>query len=273
MKQFINAKEAAVTEALNGVLRVAEGKLARLDGYPHIKVVVRTDWDKSKVALVSGGGSGHEPSHAGFVGRGMLTAAVCGEVFASPSVDAVLAGILAVTGPSGCLLIVKNYTGDRLNFGLAAERTRAFGLKVAMVIVDDDIALPGLAQSRGLAGTLFVHKIAGAMAEQGASLDVIAQTARDVIENAVSIGMSLDTCSVPGSPKENRIADGKAGLGLGIHGEPGVEQVDFVSARQAMGLMVEHLLSHVGDRSYVAILNNLGSATPLEMSWLVEELM
>jgi ATP-dependent dihydroxyacetone kinase len=273
VKQFINAKEAVVTEALNGVLRVAEGKLARLDGYPHIKVVVRTDWDKSKVALVSGGGSGHEPSHAGFVGRGMLTAAVCGEVFASPSVDAVLAGILAVTGPSGCLLIVKNYTGDRLNFGLAVERARAFGLKVEMVIVDDDIALPGLAQSRGLAGTLFVHKIAGAMAEQGASLDDIAQTARDVIANAVSIGMSLDTCSVPGSPKENRIADGKAELGLGIHGEPGVEQVDFVSARQAMGLMVEHLLPHVGDRSYVAILNNLGSATPLEMSLLVEELV
>jgi triose/dihydroxyacetone kinase / FAD-AMP lyase (cyclizing) len=137
----------------------------------------RTDWDRSKVALVSGGGSGHEPSHAGFVGQGMLTAAVCGEVFASPSVDAVLAGILAVTGKAGCLLIVKNYTGDRLNFGLAAERARALRLKVSMVIVDDDVALPDLPQARGVAGTLFVHKIAGALAEQGADLDTVTAAA------------------------------------------------------------------------------------------------
>ena len=124
MKQFINTKETVVTDAIDGLLVVAQGRLARLDGFPHIKVVVRTDWNRSKVALVSGGGSGHEPSHAGFVGKGMLTAAVCGDVFASPSVDAVLAAILTVTGPAGCLLIVKNYTGDRLNFGLAAERAR-----------------------------------------------------------------------------------------------------------------------------------------------------
>ena len=125
MKQFINDKETLVTNAIDGVIASSGGSLTRLDGFPHIKVVVRTDWDKSKVALVSGGGSGHEPAHAGFVGEGMLTAAVCGDIFASPSLDAVLAGILAVTGKAGCLLIVKNYTGDRLNFGLAAERARA----------------------------------------------------------------------------------------------------------------------------------------------------
>jgi dihydroxyacetone kinase len=106
MAQFINTKETLVTEAIDGVLRTAKGRLARLDGYPHIKVLVRKDWDKSRVALVSGGGSGHEPAHVGFVGQGMLSAAVCGDVFASPSVDAVLAGILAVSGPEGCLLIV-----------------------------------------------------------------------------------------------------------------------------------------------------------------------
>ncbi len=136
MTHFMNKKEDMVTEAIDGAIAASGGALARLDGYPHIRVVVRSDWDKSSVALVSGGGSGHEPAHAGFVGQGMLTAAVCGDVFASPSVDAVLAGILAVTGPAGCLLIVKNYTGDRLNFGLAAERARAFGLNVSMVIVD-----------------------------------------------------------------------------------------------------------------------------------------
>jgi ATP-dependent dihydroxyacetone kinase len=272
MKQFMNRKETLVTEAIDGLVRTSGGRLARLDGYPHIKVVVRTDWDRSKVAIVSGGGSGHEPSHAGFVGRGMLTAAVCGDVFASPSVDAVLAGILAVTGKAGCLLIVKNYTGDRLNFGLAAERARAFGLKVEMVIVDDDVALPDLQQARGVAGTLFVHKIAGALAEQGAGLAEVAAAARRVIERVVSIGMSLDTCTVPGSPKEERIAPGKAELGLGIHGEAGVEQVDFEGARAAMAMVAERLAPHAGEGEHVALLNNLGGATHLEMAVLTEEL-
>lgn len=272
MKQFMNTKETLVTEAIDGLVRTSGGKLARLDGYPHIRVVVRADWDRSKVALVSGGGSGHEPSHAGFVGQGLLTAAVCGDVFASPSVDAVLAGILAVTGKAGCLLIVKNYTGDRLNFGLAAERARAFGLKVEMVIVDDDVALPDLPQARGVAGTLFVHKIAGALADQGADLETVAKAARKVIGGAISIGMSLDTCTVPGSPKEDRIGAGKAELGLGIHGEAGVEQVDFAGARAAMAMVVDRLAPHARAGDHVALLNNLGGTTPLEMSVLVEEL-
>ncbi|MFN3615822.1 MAG: dihydroxyacetone kinase subunit DhaK, partial [Rubrimonas sp.] len=272
MKQFINSKDALVTEALDGTIRAAGGRLARLDGYPHIKVVLRADWDRGKVALVSGGGSGHEPSHAGFVGRGMLTAAVCGEVFASPSVDAVLAGILAVTGKAGCLLIVKNYTGDRLNFGLAAERARAFGHRVEMVVVDDDVALPDLPQPRGVAGTLFVHKIAGALAEQGADLDAVAEAARRAIRGAISIGMSLDTCTVPGAAREARIGPGKAELGLGIHGEPGVEQVDFEGARAAMAMVVDRLRPHLGAGRHAALLNNLGGATPLEMAVLTEEL-
>ena len=272
MKQFMNTREALVTEAIDGLLRASGARLARLDGYPHIRVVVRTDWDRSRVALVSGGGSGHEPSHAGFVGQGMLTAAVCGDVFASPSVDAVLAGILAVTGKAGCLLIVKNYTGDRLNFGLAAERARAFGFKVSMVIVDDDVALPDLPQARGVAGTLFVHKIAGAMAEAGADLDTITAAAQGVIRGAISIGMSLDTCTVPGSPKEDRIGLGKAELGLGIHGEAGVEQVDFGGAREAIDMVAGRLGPHMGPGDHVALLNNLGGTTPLEMSVLAEEL-
>ena len=273
MKHFINTKETLVQEAIDGLLRTAGGRLARLDGYPHIKVVVRTDWDKSRVALVSGGGSGHEPSHAGFVGQGMLTAAVCGEIFASPSVDAVLAGILAVTGQAGCLLIVKNYTGDRLNFGLAAERARAQGVKVNMVIVDDDIALPDLPQSRGLAGTLFVHKIAGALADQGADLDSVTKAAERVIKGAASIGMSLETCTIPGSPREDRVGVGKAELGLGIHGEAGIEQVDYSGARDAMQMVVDRLAPNIGTGPHVALLNNLGGATPLEMAVLAEELV
>jgi ATP-dependent dihydroxyacetone kinase len=272
VNQFFNLKEDLVTDAIDGVLEVSGGKLARLDGYPHIKVVMRADWDKSGVALISGGGSGHEPAHAGFVGRGMLTAAVCGDVFASPTVDAVLAGILAVTGKEGCLLIVKNYTGDRLNFGLAAERARAFGLKVEVVVVDDDIALPDLPQPRGVAGTLFVHKIAGAAAETGESLDAVADTARAVIDSVASIGMSLDTCTVPGSEKEDRIAAGMAELGLGIHGEAGAQQVPFETAKSAMDMVLGRLTPTISNGSFVALLNNLGSTTPLEMSVLANEL-
>ena len=273
MAQFMNKKENLVTEAVDGVVTVSGGKLARLDGYPNIRVVLRNDWDKSKVALVSGGGSGHEPAHAGFVGEGMLTAAVCGDVFASPSVDAVLAGILAVTGPAGCLLIVKNYTGDRLNFGLAAERARAFGLNVEMVIVDDDIALPDLPQARGVAGTLFVHKIAGALAEQGSDLETIAAAAQKVVSGLHSIGMSLDTCTVPGSSKEDRIPIGMAELGLGIHGEAGVEQVAYEGAQKAIAAVADKLSANMEDGPYIALVNNLGGTSVLEMAVLLYELM
>jgi triose/dihydroxyacetone kinase / FAD-AMP lyase (cyclizing) len=273
MAQFINKREDVVTEAIDGVLAFSGGALTRLDGYPHIRVVLRSDWDKSKVAIVSGGGSGHEPAHVGFVGEGMLTAAVCGDVFASPSVDAVLAGILAVTGPAGCLLIVKNYTGDRLNFGLAAERARAFGLNVSMVIIGDDIALPELPQARGVAGTLFVHKVAGALAERGADLETVTTAAKRVIARTHTIGMSLDTCRVPGSPKEDRIPEGKAELGLGIHGEAGVEQIDFAGARASVATMAERLAAVMDEGPHVALINNLGGASVLEMSVLAHDLL
>lgn len=273
MKQFINSREKVVTEAIDGLLSTAEGRLGRLDSFPHIKVVVRTDWDKSRVALVSGGGSGHEPSHVGFVGEGMLSAAVCGEIFASPSVDAVLAGILAVTGNPGCLLIVKNYTGDRLNFGLAAERARALGYKVRMVVVGDDVALPDLPQPRGVAGTLFIHKIAGAMAANGAGLDEIAEEAERIASQIFSIGMSLDTCTIPGFQKEERIGSGMAELGLGIHGEPGIEQVQFSTAAEAVELVTDRLEPHTNSEPVIALLNNLGGCTPLEMGVLANALI
>ena len=272
MTQFINSRENAVTDAIDGLIRASGGALARLDGFPHIKVVVRNDWDKSKVAIVCGGGSGHEPSHAGFVGRGMLTAAVCGDIFASPSVDAVLAGILAVTGDAGCLLVLKNYTGDRLNFGLAAERARAMGHKVNMLIVGDDIALPDLAQPRGLAGTLLVNKVAGALAESGASLDEVTKAAQKISEGSMTIGLSLDTCTIPGTPKEDRIAEGRAELGLGIHNEPGVEQISYETADSAIAAVTAKLAPMMGDTPHVALLNNLGGASVLEMSVLANAL-
>ncbi|WP_174803447.1 dihydroxyacetone kinase subunit DhaK [Martelella limonii] len=272
MAQFINAKTDIIQDAINGLVAASGGRLARLDGYPFTRVVVRSDWDKEKVAIISGGGSGHEPAHAGYVGEGMLTAAICGDVFASPSVDAVLAGIRAVTGAAGCLLIVKNYTGDRLNFGLAAARARESGLKVNMVIVGDDIAIPDLKQPRGVAGTLFVHKIAGATAESGRDLDVVTAAAQRAADQVFSIGMSLSTCTMPGGAREDRLAEGEIELGLGIHGEPGAETLPFETASKALSSAIERLTPHLEAPHYVAMLNNLGGTTALEMSILVETL-
>ena len=273
MPHFINNIRNIVTEAIDGLIAGSGGRLTRLDGYPHIRVVLRSDWDKTRVALVSGGGSGHEPAHAGFVGEGMLTAAVCGDIFASPSVDAVLAAILAVTGPAGCVLIVKNYTGDRLNFGLAAERARSLGLKVEVVIVGDDISLPDMPQPRGVAGALFVHKIAGALAERGSDLTRVAGAARRVASEVKSFGMSLDTCTIPGSPKEDRIPKGKMEFGLGIHGEPGVGQAHFESAQTAISTLADRLAEFAADEPHVALVNNLGGTSCLEMSVIVNGLI
>jgi ATP-dependent dihydroxyacetone kinase len=275
MAQFINAKETLVMEAIDGSLRASGGSArARLDGYPHIKVVVRTDHNSKRVAIISGGGSGHEPAHAGFVGKGLLTAAVCGEVFASPSVDAVFAAIMAVTGKAGCLLVFKNYTGDRLNFGLAAEKARALGKKVEVVVMRDDVSLPGLAQPRGIAGVMFIHKIAGYLAEKGESLTVVAAAARKVAESTISLGISLNSCTLPGIGREDRVPDGKAEVGLGIHGEPGVELVTFTGAKQAADTLMDVLKKHTKKAGrYALLLNNLGATTPLEMCVIANEIL
>ena len=199
---------------------------------------------------------------------GMLTAAVSGEIFASPSVAAVLAGIRAVTGPAGCLLIVKNYTGDRLNFGLAAERARAEGLAVEMVIVADDIALPDLAQPRGVAGTLFVHKIAGHLAEHGRAAG--RGRRRGARRRRATSARSACRCPPapsPASRHEARMGETEAELGLGIHGEPGVERIPLADAD---ALVARHGRPPAGDAAaggadHALILNNLGAVPPIEM--------
>ncbi len=272
MKHFLNERDTIVTEALDALVQLGEGKLARLDGYPAIKVVVRADWDRSKVAVVSGGGSGHEPAHAGFVGEGLLTAAVCGEIFASPSVDAVLAAILAVTGDAGCLLVVKNYTGDRLNFGLAAERARALGVEVEMVIVADDIAIPDAPRPRGVAGTLFVHKVAGDAARAGASLAEVKAIAERVATSVRSLGVSLSSCTIPGQSAEERMGPEEVELGLGIHGEPGVEKIAYEPIRELARVLATRLdaaltAASVAPEAPLALLvNDLGGVPPIEMA-------
>ncbi|WP_267421302.1 dihydroxyacetone kinase subunit DhaK [Methylobacterium sp. GC_Met_2] len=273
MAHFIDARATLVNDALDGLIAASGGRLARLDGDPGIRVVLRAELNSSKVAVVSGGGSGHEPAHAGFVGPGMLSAAVCGDVFASPSVDAVLAGILAVTGPAGCLLVVKNYAGDRLNFGLAAERARALGHRVETVIVSDDIALPDAKQPRGVAGTLFVHKVAGHAAEAGVPLEDVAALARRAAEAAKSLGIAVSTCTIPGSPRSERLEEGQAELGLGIHGEPGVERIALPPAGELALMMAERLSGTVTGDRLALLVNNLGSTSALEMQILTRAVL
>ncbi|XP_030938625.1 putative 3,4-dihydroxy-2-butanone kinase [Quercus lobata] len=273
-KKLINDPNDVVTEFIEGLVETYPG-LQYLDGFPEVKVVLRADVSSAaydKVAIISGGGSGHEPAHAGYVGEGMLTAAICGDVFASPPVDSILAGIRAVTGSMGCLLIVKNYTGDRLNFGLAAEQAKSEGYKVETVIVGDDCALPpprGIAGRRGLAGTILVHKVAGAAAAAGLSLADVAAEAKCASEMVGTMGVALSVCTLPGQVTSDRLGPGKMELGLGIHGEPGAAMADI----QPVDVVVSHVLNQIlsPETNYVPItrgnrvvlmINGLG-ATPI----------
>ncbi|GAV58959.1 Dak1 domain-containing protein/Dak2 domain-containing protein [Cephalotus follicularis] len=273
-KKLLNNPSDVVTEFIEGLVETYPA-LQRLDGFPEVKVVLRADVSGAtydKVAVISGGGSGHEPAHAGFVGEGMLTAAICGDVFASPQVDSILAGIRAVTGPMGCLLIVKNYTGDRLNFGLAAEQAKSEGYKVEIVIVGDDCALPpprGIAGRRGLAGTILVHKVAGAAAAAGLSLAEVAAEAKRASEMVGTMGVALSVCTLPGQVTSDRLGPGKMELGLGIHGEPGAVVADLQPVDVVVSLILKQILSL--ETNYVPItrgnrvvlmVNGLG-ATPL----------
>lgn len=276
---FMNDRSTLIDDVIEGAILTSPFKnLSKLAVDSAIRVVVRNDWDKSQVALISGGGSGHEPAHVGFIGKGMLTAAVCGDVFASPSVDAVLNAIVAVTGEAGCLLIVKNYTGDRLNFGLAAEKAKNLGYKVDLVMVSDDIALPDNKQPRGIAGTALVHKVAGYAAEQGKSLEEVTQIARKAIDATASIGVAMHGCNLPGRDDDeadnDRIAAGHVELGLGIHGEPGISTLKTHNSQKIVKALVEALQKRLKSKAKVAVLiNNLGGVSPLEMNQITKEVV
>ncbi|MEO8749344.1 MAG: dihydroxyacetone kinase family protein [Allobranchiibius sp.] len=275
VKKLINDPLDVVRESMEGVVLTQPGTAILRDR----TIVVRADrvshgpTTDLPVALISGGGAGHEPAHAGYVASGMLTAAVSGAVFSSPSVDAVLDGIRAVTGTGGALLIVKSYTGDRLNFGLAAELARSEGYDVRMVVVGDDVALADdddNAGRRGLAGTVLVHKSAGALAEQGGCLDDVAAVARAVAAAVGTMGLGLTPCIVPGSDEPGaEIAAEGAELGLGIHGEPGVLSIDMAPADELAARLVDTIVS---DRQYgsgvrvVALINSTGGTPPMELS-------
>jgi dihydroxyacetone kinase len=271
VKKLINDPLEVVDEMIEGLV-LGDDRLARIEGR---NVVLRADHTAhaaaGKVALISGGGAGHEPAHAGYVGAGMLTAAVVGEVFTSPSVDAVLAAIQAVAGPAGVLLIVKNYTGDRLNFGLAAELARAEGVAVEMVIVADDVALDidNAVGARGIAGTVLVHKLAGAAAEAGLDLARVRDEAQAGIDALVSMGLGLGSCTVPAAGKPGfELGDTEVEYGLGIHGERGAERGPIAPVDAMLDRLIDRLLERgglgAGDR--VALLvNNLGGTAVQEL--------
>lgn len=274
MKKIINAPGNVVDEMLDGFTAAFPQYVRRLEGF---NVVVRAGTPKKKVALVSGGGSGHEPSHGGFVGKGMLDGAVAGAVFTSPTPDQVYEAIKAVNTGEGVLLVIKNYTGDVLNFEMAAEMAEADGIPVDRVIANDDVAVENSTWTtgrRGIAGTLFVHKIAGAKAEGGGSLPEVKQVAEKVIANVRSMGMALSPCTVPEAGKPSfTLADDEVEIGMGIHGEPGTHREKIRTADEIADDLLAKICADLpldtGDEIAVMV-NGLGG-TPLMELFLVNQ--
>jgi dihydroxyacetone kinase len=273
MKKLINDPRALVREMLEGVVLSTEG-LALLEGENVvISAGIPANPVDRPVALLSGGGSGHEPAHAGYVGSGMLSAAIVGDVFTSPSTDAVLAAIRAVAGPAGALLIVKNYTGDRLNFGLAAELARRDGIPVEVAVVADDVALSGTVpreRRRGIAGTVLVHKVAGAAAAAGRPLAEVAEIARATADAVATMGVGLGSCIVPAAGKPGfELGIDEIEYGLGIHGEKGVRRGAMASADEIVATVLDTILAQltlVGSKDVAVLINGLGGTPPMELA-------
>ncbi|MGU7774906.1 dihydroxyacetone kinase family protein [Burkholderia sp. MR1-5-21] len=272
MKKLVNRPSDVVREMLEGIARQSP-HLAIL-GDEHVLVrKALPEPPQRAVAVLSGGGSGHEPAHGGYVGDGMLSAAVCGEVFTSPSTDAVLAAIRATAGPNGALLVVKNYTGDRLNFGLAAELARAEGIPVETVIVADDVSLRGRVergQRRGIAGTVLIHKLAGAAAARGLPLSRVAAIAREAAADLGTMGVALDGCTIPGADKSGfSLADHEIELGLGIHGEKGVERTAPLPADALVDTLLSSIVADLvldGGERVALFVNGLGATPDMELA-------
>ena len=266
MKKFINNVVDIEREMLEG-LAMARPDIIRKVGDKNI--IVRANLNPNKIALVSGGGAGHEPAHAGYVGYGMLDCAISGNIFTSPSAGNILKGILEVATDKGVLCIVKNYTGDVLNFNTAVDMARSKGISIDMVVVNDDISVTeNLVGRRGVAGTVLVHKIAGAAAESGLSLDAVKRIAQHTIDNVRTIGVAISPCTVPAVGKPGfDIPDSEMEFGIGIHGEPGFSRELMTSADGIARKMLEKLLSHIdyaaGD--VVVIVNGMGATPFMEL--------
>ncbi len=265
MKKFINDVSKVEEQMVLGMVKAYPNYLKKLDCG---NVVVRSNKKEGKVALISGGGSGHEPAHGGFVGEGMLDAAVAGAVFTSPTPDQILEGIRAIATDAGVLMVVKNYTGDVMNFEMAADMAEMEGIPVKHVVTNDDVAVKDSLYTigrRGVAGTVFVHKIAGAKAEQGASLDEVQAVAQKVIDNVRTMGAAITPCTVPAAGKPGfELGEDEREVGIGIHGEPGTHREKVRPADEVAGHLLDQIL---GDIDYVghevAVMVNGSGATPL----------
>ncbi len=271
MKKIINKAETVVIEMCNG-MAMAHPELEFVQKY---KILKKKDINKNKVSLISGGGSGHEPAHAGFIGKGMLDAAVCGDIFASPSQIQIYKAIKKTASDEGTLLIIKNYSGDMMNFKNAAHLAEEDGIKVDFVKVDDDIAVNDSLYTvgrRGVAGTVLVHKVAGAAAEKGMKLEEVKAAAENAIANVRSIGFAFTSCTVPakGTPTFD-IADDEMEYGVGIHGEPGIKREKVISADEIAERMVTSLIKELNLKSgdEATLLVNGFGATPLQELYLL----
>lgn len=276
MKKIINSPASVVVEMLEGFAK-AHSDLVKV--LPGTQVVVRADAPvPGKVGLITGGGSGHEPTHAGYVGRGMLDAACAGNVFASPPMDQMLAGIKAIDSGAGVLCIVKNYTGDNLNFDTAMELAGMEGIQCRKVVVNDDVAVKNSTWTtgrRGVAGTVLVHKLTGAKAAEGATLDEVTALAEKVIANVRTMGIALTPCIIPAVGKPNfELGEGEMEVGSGIHGEPGVERRPVASAAEIARTLLDRILSDLpftrGDEVAVLV-NGMGATPAMELYILFNE--
>ena len=268
MKKLINKAEDVEREMIEGLAKAAPKKLKKL---PEGNIVIRAQKKQGKVALVSGGGSGHEPAHGGYVGEGMLDCAIAGAVFTSPPPDQIYEGIKAVATEAGVLSVVKNYTGDVLNFEMAIDMAKDEGIKADYVIVNDDVAVKDSLYTtgrRGVAGTLLVHKIAGACAEGGATLSEVKKCAENVIKNVRSMGMAISPCTVPAAGKHGfTLAEDEIEIGIGIHGEPGTNREKILSANEAAKKLLDTILSDIdySGREVVVLINGMGSTPLMEL--------
>ncbi|WP_213698961.1 dihydroxyacetone kinase subunit DhaK [Acetomicrobium sp.] len=272
MKKLINEVEKVVEESLQGLAK-AHADLVKL--HPSVRAVLRADSPKEKVAVISGGGSGHEPMHTGFVGFGMLDAACPGEIFTSPTPDQMYEAAKAVNGGKGVLYIVKNYSGDIMNFQMAADMLAGEGIPVEQVIINDDVAVEDslyTAGRRGVGGTVLAEKIVGAKAEEGASLEEVKKLCERVNANVRSMGMALTSCTVPAAGKPTfELGPDEMEIGIGIHGEPGRQRMKVKTAREIVEMLatavVEDLPFKAGDE-VLAFVNGMGG-TPLSELYIV----
>lgn len=275
MKKLINNPDFVVDDMVIGMVAAHPENFKKIDAG---NILIRKNSPiKGKVALVSGGGSGHEPGHAGYVGKGMLDGAVAGAVFTSPTPDQVYEAVKAVDSGEGVLLVIKNYSGDIMNFNMAKELADMEGIRVETVVVDDDVAVENstyTAGRRGIAGTVFVHKIAGAKAEQGASLEEVKNVAEKVISNVRSMGMALSSCIVPAAGKANfTLGENEAEIGMGIHGEPGTHRENLRTAEEIADHLVTKILEDMKleEGVEVAVMVNGLSGTPLMELYIINK--